>query len=324
VTLNLSKSGGSLSFGVRGAHFTVGPHGKRVTAGIPGTGLFYTSTLPASKHIGASPGDAQPEDKLTMGFFKRLVTPDDEEAFVDGCRELTLGDETKAFECLQQAIHLVDGAWLAGFLSLKRGEPDEAERYLKMAKEKQSRLGYYFSKYGISASLSLPVTDEISAFVGADLRGVLLGLVEVYQQVSRWPEAIRCLEQLQQMEPDDVVVKLSLAELLLSSDPDNSHCQQVVHLAQDIDNETPIHAALLLYKGRALRRLGLAGAAKTTLSGALRRRKGRTDELLHAIRYERAMAYEDLGQHSRARQDFECIYSDASDYADVANRLGLK
>jgi len=29
---------------VRSAHFTVGPHGKRVTAGIPGTGLFYTST----------------------------------------------------------------------------------------------------------------------------------------------------------------------------------------------------------------------------------------------------------------------------------------
>jgi len=39
-TLNLSKTGGSLSFGVRGAHFTVGSHGKRVTAGIPGTGFF--------------------------------------------------------------------------------------------------------------------------------------------------------------------------------------------------------------------------------------------------------------------------------------------
>jgi len=25
-----------------------------------------------------------------MGFFKRLVTPDDEEAMVDGCRELVL------------------------------------------------------------------------------------------------------------------------------------------------------------------------------------------------------------------------------------------
>ncbi|RMH36562.1 MAG: DUF4236 domain-containing protein, partial [Nitrospirae bacterium] len=29
VTLNLSKSGGSLSFGPRGAKFTIGPRGKR-------------------------------------------------------------------------------------------------------------------------------------------------------------------------------------------------------------------------------------------------------------------------------------------------------
>jgi hypothetical protein len=51
VTLNLSKLGGSLSFGGRGAHFTVGPHGKRVTAGISGTGLFYTNTLSTSKKL---------------------------------------------------------------------------------------------------------------------------------------------------------------------------------------------------------------------------------------------------------------------------------
>jgi len=46
VTLNLSKSGGSFSFGPRGAKFTVGSRGKRATVGIPGTGLFYTKTLP--------------------------------------------------------------------------------------------------------------------------------------------------------------------------------------------------------------------------------------------------------------------------------------
>jgi len=44
---------------VRSAHFTVGPHGKRVTAGIPGTGLFYTSTLPGAKHSGG--GRTTPE-----------------------------------------------------------------------------------------------------------------------------------------------------------------------------------------------------------------------------------------------------------------------
>ncbi|MCK4487046.1 MAG: DUF4236 domain-containing protein [Desulfobacterales bacterium] len=49
LTLNLSKSGGSLSFGLRGAKFTVGSRGKRATVGLPGTGLFYTSTFPSGK-----------------------------------------------------------------------------------------------------------------------------------------------------------------------------------------------------------------------------------------------------------------------------------
>jgi len=33
------------------------------------------------------------EDRLTLGFFKRLVTPDDEEALMNGCRELNLDTE---------------------------------------------------------------------------------------------------------------------------------------------------------------------------------------------------------------------------------------
>jgi len=107
VTLNLSKSGGSLSFGPRGAKFTVGSRGKRATVGIPGTGLFYTTTLPRGKSSGrrdmSSVAPAFPsvraEDRLTLGFFKRLVTPDDEEALVDGCRELVLGNEDRIASC---------------------------------------------------------------------------------------------------------------------------------------------------------------------------------------------------------------------------------
>jgi Protein of unknown function (DUF4236)/zinc-ribbon domain len=43
LTLNLSKSGPSLSVGMRGAHITLGRSGIRRTVGLPGTGLFYTT-----------------------------------------------------------------------------------------------------------------------------------------------------------------------------------------------------------------------------------------------------------------------------------------
>jgi len=330
VTLNLSKSGGSLSFGPRGAKFTVGPHGKRLTAGIPGTGLFYTTTAPsrrtARKRTVPYPTSpkVRPQDRLTLGFFKRLVTPDDEEALVDGCRELVLGNEEKAIDHLKEAVHLADGAYLAGFLALKLGRLEESAAYLTMAMEKYSRLGYYFSKYSISAIMSLPITEEVSAHVGPDIRGVLLGLVEVYQRQERWQDAIACLERLRQLEPDDVVVKLSLAELLLDAHPENKNvCQKVVRLVEGIENETSIHATLMFYKAKALRYLGLATAARDTLTAALRRKKGRPGELLRAIRYERALVYEDLGQKSRARAEFEKLYAEAPDFEDVAERLGL-
>lgn len=346
VTLNLSKSGGSLSFGPRGANLTIGPRGKRVTLGLPGTGMYYTTTSPAagsgkrraSGATAAFPPPAptvRPEDRLTMGFFKRIVTPDDEEALVAGCREFVLGNDEKAFEHLRRSLHLADAAYLAGFLALKTGRLEEAADALASASAKEAGLGRYFSKYGISAVVSLAITDEVTAHVGPDLRGVLLGLVEVYQRMGRRQDAIVCLERLRQIEPDDVVVRLSLAELLLKEETRpkpaaipsvparQDALQTVVRLAEGIENETPVHAALLLYKAKALRGLGLPSAALETVNAVLRKTQKRPLDLLRALRYERGLIYETLGRHGRARSEFERLYAEAPDYEDVAKRLGL-
>ena len=86
LTLNLSKSGPSLSFGPRGAKVTVGRRSVRRTVGIPGTGLFYKTTGGGSgrSRRGTGKGSARttgepeagPNERLTMGFFRRLVTPE--------------------------------------------------------------------------------------------------------------------------------------------------------------------------------------------------------------------------------------------------------
>lgn len=332
LTVNLSKSGASVSVGRRGARYTIGPRGHRATVGIPGTGLFYTASSPTSgsrrgRNAGgaASVPEVPPEDRLTLGFFKRLVTPKDEEGFVDGCRELVLGSEAKAFRHLEQAVDLADGAYLAGFLALKRDELAKSARYLETAAQKHARLGRHFAKYGVGATLSLPITNEVAAHVGSDLRGVLLGLVEVYQRQERWDDAVACLERLRKLEPEDVLVKLSFCELVLHQRPGASDvCQQVVRMCEGIANETPIHGALLFYKAKALRGLGLLEAARDTLTQVLRRKKDRPPELLQALRYERALVYEELGQRRRARTELEKLYAEAPGYEDVAARLGLK
>ena len=327
ITLNLSKSGGSLSFGGRGAHYTIGPRGTRKTVGIPGTGLFYTTTgsLGGSEKSGRKKSTAPqvpPRDKLTMGFFKRLFTPQEEEDLVDGCREIIKGKDDAALEYLGKALHLADGAYMYGVTCLKNGRPDDAEPALKTAFKKREELNQYFAKYGVSPTTSVPVTDEVTAHVGPSAAGVLLCLVEIYQEKENWKEAKKCLDKLQETAPDDVVVRLSRAELLLDEKPDEKKtCEEIVRLCEGLKNETPVHTALFLYKARALRNLGLPEAARDTLSKSMRRKKDRSPELLRALRYERMLAYEDMGHKGRVRNELEKLYAEDPDYEDVAERL---
>jgi len=329
VTLNLSKSGGSLSFGARGAKLTIGPHGRRTTVGIPGTGLFYTKTYGSKgkgKRGGTTEAPLRPtvsaEDKLTLGFFKRLVTPEEEEDLVDGLRELSLGNEESAYKKLKKAAHLADGAFMAGYLAFKSNNLRKAEEFFSSARDDYRNLGRYFSKYGVVVTLSLAITSEYTAHLKPCLRGVLLALTEVYQRLGNRDKAITTLKRLRRLEPDDIVVKLSLAEVLLEG-RDKKFLQEVVKLTQDIENSSSLHTALLLYKARVLKGLGLLDAARAELTPLLRRKKDRPDDLLLAIRYERALVYEALGQKTRAKKDLEKIYSEAPDFEDVAALLGL-
>jgi Protein of unknown function (DUF4236) len=45
VRFNLGLKSGSVSFGMRGLHYTIGTRGSRVTVGVPGTGLFWTKKI---------------------------------------------------------------------------------------------------------------------------------------------------------------------------------------------------------------------------------------------------------------------------------------
>jgi len=334
VTINFSKSLPSLSLGGRGAKVTLGTHGVRSTVGIPGTGLSYTHKAGAGRKkrsrrrsVSEPVSEAvwcNDPDSLDMGFFKRLFTADDEESLIDACRELLLGNDIQAMAHLRRAGNLADGACLGGFTALKLGRYDEAERLLRHAFEQRDALGEVFSRCGLALKLSLEITSAITAVVEPDEHGVLLGLVEVYQHRRHRDAALNCLERLLHLNGDDVVIKLSLAELLLEDDMATAEqCRRIVELAGEVENVSEIHAALMLYKGMALRRLGLPVAARDTFTAALRRKKERSPELLLELRYQRALVYLDMGQRSRYRAELENLYSSAPGYADVAARLGI-
>lgn len=325
VTLNLSKSAASLSFGPRGAKYTISPRGNRATAGIPGTGLFYTMRDPGAgrgQERGASAPMVRARDRLTLGFFQRLITPAAERAFVDGLKALNEGDDSEALVLLDRSASRADAAWLAGMLHLKSENFDQAERCLLDALERRHELDSLFSKYGVNATISLPITPEISAHVRPRERGTLLALVEVYQLQGRSGDALIRLDQLLDLDKSDPVVLLSFAELALDH-PKPEHLRRIAELSASVENETPVHTALLLYRARALVSLGLPDAAIDVLTLALRRRKDRPDELLRQVRYERALLYDGQRRQAQARREFERIYAEDPGFEDVAERLGL-
>lgn len=187
-----------------------------------------------------------------------------------------------------------------------------------------------FGKYGLTLTLNLPITEEAEAHVGPTLRGALLTLVEAYQMAGDWNKAHECLQRLRKLEPGDAVILLSMVELLWQANRGNPStelraseetCRHLVKLTRDVGNESYVHSALRLYKARALLGLNMHTAARDLLTETLRRRKDRAVNLLNALRYERALAYESLGQPKRARSDLEAIFAADPDFEDVAERL---
>lgn len=317
ISINLSKSGASVSVGARGAKVTVGPRGVRKTVGIPGTGLYYTTMSSWKKGSGLKESGSRSiatreeiiKKKLSPGFFRRFFLSQSEENFIDGLRAYLESNEDKALICFCQSLNIADSAFMAGLISLSGNNPQQAVVAFRQAKEQKNSLGSLFKKLGVCMSLHLPLSEEVNVEIWPDEKGVSLALVEALQQVEEYDEAVVILRELMAESPHDVSLRLSLAELLIEISkniPDEAVAlKEVIEISEGINNETALHSALLLYRGKALRKLGYFSAARDVLTAALRRKKDRPTDLLSTIRYERACVYEELGQKKRAKDEIE-------------------
>jgi tetratricopeptide (TPR) repeat protein len=358
LRVNLSRSGASLSVGPRGAAATVGPGGARGTVGLPGTGLFYTVQAGGGRRGGrgggeaGDGGDAPPASggrgaPPELGLLERLTASSARRAFVRGLRALHGGDDAEGLRELRRAADAldapnagaqgvddaaVDAAWLAGLLTAKRGELDAAVHLLERAAAHGDRLGVASGEEGVDLVVRMPLSEVAVAHLHPHPAATTLALAEVEQERDRLHVARAHLERLRADAPNDPLVLAAWSDVVLAQveaaeaageegDTDDLHA---VHQATlDVENESALHAAVVLARGRALRRLGLPTAARDAFTAAYRRKKDRPEALLRAARYERALCYEALGRKARARAEFEAIYAGAPTYEDVADRLGL-
>ncbi|TVQ32507.1 MAG: DUF4236 domain-containing protein [Phycisphaeraceae bacterium] len=335
LTLNLSRAGPSLSMGPRGARMTVGRRGVRRTVGIPGSGVHYTtqSGWGSSKRTGsatrtrrsrAAVAQAAAKERLSLGFLDRISIPRSERDFTEALRSELAGDDAAALKHAEQsASEHPDSAFLAGAIQFKRGRYAQAEKHFMTARRSPARLGALYRKYEVRFAVSMPIAQGVWAHLQPTPAGALLALAETHQSQGRWRESAKDLERLHKEQPHDLVVRLSLMELLVEHFGEPRGLKMAAEMGAGVENESAIHAGVLYFAGKALRLLDIQTGARDQLTKSLRRSKDRPPELLTAARYERALVYEALGQRSRSRSELERVYAEDPRFEDVAGRLGV-
>ncbi|MGI6120495.1 MAG: DUF4236 domain-containing protein [Desulfosporosinus sp.] len=331
VSMNFSKSGPSFSFGPRGMKYTVGAKGSRTTFGIPGTGLYYTTTNSHKRKPGGTqansqrPGTQQPvSNNVNLGFFHRLLLSPQEKQLLNGLNAFAAGNNDAAFQFFQQGSALPDCAFMCGFLALGRDDYRTAEVYLQQCQANIGELGKAINNINANLELLLDISEYIEAPVSVDVRGLGLSLVEAYQHLDKYNDALLILERLWNSNPSDKVICLSLIDLVsLSPISSRQQLNDVIDMTKTIVNEEPIDTNILYLRSYALYRLSLADAAITQLSAILRKKKNRPEVLMLDIRYLRAQIYEELNQEAKAKKDYQDIYMKNPKYEDVAARLGI-
>jgi tetratricopeptide (TPR) repeat protein len=338
VRLTVGKRGlSSVSFGRRGARYTVGRGGRRTkTIGVPGTGLSYIATTSASSSGGRSSSArsarakpepaASPIDPATVVPRAGLLAPGREKRFRDGVVAYLHGDKPRALAAFEQASasddRNVSDDLFAGVTSAQLERGADAIRYLEKVVASDVELpDELMQKYLPSDVLELTarvsITPNVAADVALDSIGAALMLAELYQESGRREEAIGLIQQLADANPDDEALRLSLCDLLFEDGDDEG----VVESAVGAENDSDVGLAVMTLRARALMRLGHLAGALETLSAALKRTARRDPELVKDARYARADALAAAGQPKKARAALERIYAEDPHYRDVAERL---
>ena len=281
VRLNISKSGPSVSFGPRGLHATFGSRGRRMTAGIPGTGVFYTSysrsharqaartrSSPSTAVAAATPIVAShsepmlPRTKIILGICLIWLVP-------VGLPLLIVG-----------LVQRKKPLWIArSLVHQARQYPQQAEQLLDQA-----------------------------AAIQTDNPEVLAPLAEYLFGVGRWSEAAQTYDHYLQMAPADWVALVYCGMAYLNAGNYDAAVSRIVALRENAPLQPDSHASASAHLALAFLHKGDAGQAEAIAKGENLRARVLGDGGQQCL-YVRAIAQYLAGSHAAAIADLDRLYA---------------
>ncbi|HYJ70661.1 MAG TPA: hypothetical protein VEX15_23650 [Nocardioidaceae bacterium] len=167
-------------------------------------------------------------------------------------------------------------------------------------------------KYLGANLVTVGVADGVSATLPISRDALGLALAELEQGAGHTDAAIAVVEQL---EPS-MIAAVSLCELYTEA----GRHDEVVAVTNGLKNDDEPSALLIAFRGFALRGLGHHTAAREAFKEALKS-KSRDARIRHFALVGRTQTYLAEGKASMARQDFERILAEDSNYPSVRETL---
>lgn len=336
LTLNLSKSGPSLSVGPRGAKHTIGRKGTTTTVGLPGTGFHYTKRRTRKVKSDQRDDDSglivdrerrAAEDVSTIGNHENADGA--ESSTRDGVLLLRAllaferGRLQEACSILSELDRVSDAAWLKGMIHLQQNQAAAAAASLEEALDRSGSLGALFSLQKVTANVSLPITPEISTIITPNETGTLLALAEAYQRQGDLSSAHKTLSRRIAKHGCHPIVAISIAEITLEAIEHHmpvSSLETIKDCLQVESTDPVVSATLLLYCARC----HLQGDDYVSAIEAYEKVKAEApsaSNLQKTAWYELALTYLEMGDGTSCRKLLAGLYAIDRDFADVADRL---
>lgn len=322
--MNLSKSGPSLSLGPRGLKHTIGPRGSRTTLSLPGTGLSYTFNGSTAKQPAAGSRRVSLAETQRLAQAEATAALEEERAFLRAVIAFRAGDAGLALQSLTNAPGIADALWLTGVIHLQSGAWGLAEQFLGSAIAASDDLGATFGQNGISAEITYPITETCMAHIWPNRQATRLLLAEACQEQADHAGAIRHMDDFIREDPSDPIAAISLADIVLDAPgPPGQMLNKAADGLRRTRVQGPVFWISSLMSGRVQTRLGNPSEAILDYMAGLQQRDlPQTGRL--QLSYEMALCYAATGDRVRCRQELSAIYAADQQFADVAQRLGVR